>query len=70
MGVFARILGLALLTGGHVVLPFIVYNKMAGAGFPPAARIFGVVLLVFLGGYNVVREVRRLIRQEQQKKKI
>ncbi len=65
MGTMGRIIGLALLVGGHVLLPFYVNIKLIERGFSLSARIGIVLLLLVLGCCNIVREVRKIIREER-----
>lgn len=68
MGTFGRITGLALLVGGHVILPFYVNAKLIERGFSLSSRIAIFTLLFALGGCNVVREIRKIIREERDKR--
>ncbi len=67
MGIMGRIIGLALLIGGHVLLPFYVNVKLIGRGFSLSSRIGIVLLLLVLGCCNVVREIRKIIQEESGK---
>ncbi|HOO62469.1 MAG TPA: hypothetical protein PK364_00940 [Synergistaceae bacterium] len=68
MGTFGRITGLALLVGGHVILPFYINIKLIERGFSLPLRILIFLLLFALGLWNVVREVRKIIQEERRKK--
>ena len=65
MGTMGRVIGLALLVGGHVILPFYINVKLIERGFSLSARMGIVLLLIALGCCNIVREVRKIIREER-----
>ena len=68
MRTLGRITGLALLVGGHVILPFYVNLKLIERGYSLSLRILLFSLLLALGFWNVVREIRKIIREERRGK--
>ncbi len=68
MRIFGRITGLALLLGGHIILPFYINIKLVEKGYSLSFRIILVLVLLALGFWNVVREIRKIIREERRGK--
>ena len=68
MRTLGRITGLALLVGGHVILPFYINVKLIERGYSLSLRILLFSLLLALGFWNVVREIRKIIREERRGK--